>query len=99
MIKWAEFLSGIDVHRYWLSTQTYNSFWLDKVTNQPILSKLLLMNYASDSSGKHCRDSIYSKFTLSCIGHVIDSYKYEKGSDHVYFSHFIFYILNSGKFQ
>lgn len=70
------------------------------VIKQLILSKLFLMNCARNSNRNYCRGSIHSKFTLSCIGHVIDGWEllYEKGSDHVYLSHFI-ETLASNKFK
>lgn len=52
-----------------------SNFCLDRVSEQLILSKLFLMNRASDSSENRCTGPIHSKFTLSCIGHVIDAWK------------------------
>lgn len=62
------------------------------------------MNCASNSNGNYCRDSIHSKFTLSCIGHVIDGWKYSTERE-VTMCSFSFYIyiyietLASNKFK
>ena len=54
--------------------------------NNTFLLKLLLITCVKCSARNNLVDPIHSEFTVSCIGHVIDGYKFPAGklSNHMY---------------